>query len=97
MTNRTKKGQFKPGASGNPKGREKGSKNKKTFYVQKILEKKGFDPFEALAEIARDENNDLSIRVRCLTELCQYCLPKLKATELSADDLSNLRIKVKLD
>lgn len=45
MSKRTPKGQFAPGASGNPKGRHEGSRNKVTLAAEALLEGEG----EALA------------------------------------------------
>lgn len=45
------KHKFKPGESGNPKGRAKGSVNKKTVEFMQMLEQKGFDPGAAYVEL----------------------------------------------
>ena len=42
---------FKPGHSGNPKGRGKGTPNKKTVEFMQMLEEKGFDPGAAYVEL----------------------------------------------
>src|SRR5690349_13683498 len=86
--------QFKPGQSGNPKGRTKGSKNKLSYNVGEICEKHDCNPFEILAQIAAgtielpDEQRKyfgVRIRMEAASELAQYLAPKLKALELSTD------------
>jgi hypothetical protein len=39
------------------------------------------DPIEGLASIAENPESPLEVRVRCYSELCQYCYPRLRATE----------------
>ncbi len=46
-----KKSLYKPGQSGNPHGRPKGSVNRKTQEFMTMLEQKGFDPGEAYVDL----------------------------------------------
>ncbi len=85
---------FKPGQSGNPNGRPKGSKNKHTIEAMEILEKKGMNPLEAMADMAMDENVAESVRARLLCELASYMYPKRKAVEVSGPDDEALTIKI---
>ena len=76
-------GKFKPGESGNPNGRPKGSKNKATLEVERTLGELGCDPISAMAVIAMNKKNDLNLRANMYKELAQYIAPKRKATEIS--------------
>jgi hypothetical protein len=60
--------------------------------VRNILEEKGLNPFEGLAEICQERNADDTdyrygpeIRVPCLKELASYVAPKLRSMEISAE------------
>ena len=70
---------FVKGQSGNPAGREKGSKNRATtelrdFFKQLLEENKG-QIIEDLKVI------DPLSRLRVLTELASFCLPKLASVQ----------------
>lgn len=69
---------------GHPKygGRTKGTPNKKTQSLFDKCEAHGFDPFEALLEMAQ-ENIDPQIKLGALKEVCSYLYPKRKAIEHS--------------
>ncbi len=64
-------------------GRQKGTPNKDTKALCDRIASKypGWDPVEAMAEIARDEQNDVMIRLAALKEIAQYIHPKRKAIE----------------
>ncbi len=85
---------FKPGQSGNPKGRPKGSKNKNTLEAIAVLEKKGINPLEEMADMATDENVSETVRARLLCELASYIYPKRKAVEVSGPDEEALTVKI---
>ena len=76
-------GGYRPGA-----GRKKGVPNKDTQALQDRIAAKypGWDPVEAMAEIARDEENDVMIRLAALKEVSQYIHPKRKAIEHTGKD-----------
>lgn len=69
-------------------GRQKGTPNKDTKALcDRIAERyPGWDPVEAMAEIARDEQNDVMIRLAALKEIAQYIHPKRKAIEHTGKD-----------
>lgn len=69
-------------------GRQKGTPNKDTQALQDRIASKypGWDPVEAMAEIARDEQNDVMIRLAALKEVSQYIHPKRKAIEHTGKD-----------
>lgn len=76
-------------AKGKPKtgGRLKGTPNKRTQAVDQILdlcEKRGFDPFEALIEMAQVEENS-AVRMTAIKELCNYIMPKKQAIAHSGE------------
>lgn len=90
---------FQPGNSGNPKGKPKGTKNKIRFEVAEILARENCDPFKVLAQIALgniEYNNERPItgylRKEAAAELCTYVAPKLKAIELSSEQLENFTV-----
>jgi len=74
---------FKSGQSGNPNGRVKGSKNKRTIEIEEKCREKGFDPIEFLIELALNEKVDMSNRLRAACEINNCLNPKLKAVEHS--------------
>lgn len=73
-------GKFQPG---HPKvgGRQKGSKNKFTRDLAEICEEKGFNPFEALLEMAQNPKTKGGIKLGALKELCEYLYPKRQRME----------------
>lgn len=61
--------------------------------VRDILDEKGLNPFEGLAEICQERNSDDTdyrygpeIRIPCLKELASYVAPKLRSMEISAPE-----------
>ncbi len=82
---------FKPGQSGNPAGRPKGAKNKRTREVEAILERYGFDPIESLIlfatnareKLGLDQDVSPELRFQAAKEICQYTQPKLRSTDLN--------------
>ena len=80
-------GGYRPGA-----GRKKGVPNKDTQALQDRIASKypGWDPVEAMAEIAQDDTNDVMIRLAALKEVSQYIHPKRKAIEHTGKDGKDL-------
>ena len=73
---------FKPGESGNPNGRPRGSKNYKTLAFEERLESLGCDPLKVLATICNDEREETNLRLAAAKELVGYVYPKRKSVEL---------------
>ncbi len=82
---------------GSPKngGRKKGTSNKSTEYLQTFLDD-GFNPFEAMRQIAVNPKVDFATRLRASAELAQYCAPKKKAIEHSGPDGSAIEVEAKV-
>lgn len=73
-------------------GRQKGTPNKDTKALQDRIAERypGWDPVEAMAEIAQDDKNDVMIRLAALKEIAQYIHPKRKAIEHTGKDGKDL-------
>jgi len=76
-------GKFKPGKSGNPSGRELGSKNKRTLLLKELCTEKDFDPIEFLIDVAKNEEIEWGSRIKAACEVNACMNPKLKAVEHS--------------
>lgn len=77
---------FVRGRSGNIKGRPKGSKDKRRIYydIQLTLEEAGFDPIQALIEMAMN-SSDENIRYKASRDLMDKISPALKSIEHTQD------------
>lgn len=64
-------------------GRTKGTPNKKTSTLIDICDRKGINPFEALLDLCTNE--EISVRLAALKEICSYIYPKQKAIEMNAN------------
>lgn len=76
---------------GHPKagGKVKGSKNKRTIAKELSLHEycraKGYDPVQAMIDVANDPTVPLPIRNDMHKEVAKYIHPRLSARELSLD------------
>lgn len=78
---------FKPGTPKPPtSGRAKGTPNRKTQTLIDKCEAKGFEPFDALLDMAADLNQEPIIRLGALKDLCSYLYPKRKELAHSFQD-----------
>ena len=88
---------FKPGQSGNPNSRPKGSPNKLRIQTREELwayiREHGPDanPFKRLVDLMMTTDN-AAIEIACAQTLADRLLPKLKAIEVSGDDGQPLRL-----
>lgn len=84
---RNNKGQFTQGNKGKPQG----AKHKATMEIREkfqMLLENNFD------QLQKDLNKvEPSQRVKLILELAQYCLPKLKATEMSIEGTTETEFK----
>lgn len=66
-------------------GRRRGTPNKRTAELLELLKKQypKYNPVLQMAEIAQDEEVEMSLRIQCAKEVAQYLFPKRKAVELS--------------
>lgn len=77
------KHKFKPGESGNPAGRPKGSQNRRTLALQNQLEELNCDPVACLSEIL---NAQMAIAREAITPTKKKKIPnKALALEAFAD------------
>ena len=76
MTESQKAAQFKPGSSGNPGGRGKGTKNIFSKQSAIKLSKMGADPLEFLGSIMIDENEKHADRMRAAESILAYAYSK---------------------
>lgn len=90
---------FKRGQSGNPRGRQKGKKNKVTQEfretVRLLLEENSKNVGRWLAQVAEghgDVEADPAKALDLLSRLAEYASPKLGRTELTGKDGADLPI-----
>lgn len=85
---------YKPGQSGNPKGRPKGAKNKAPSNAKKViselLENEAHELPDLLKELSPRD------RVQAFVALAKFVIPTLKATEVEANIEAKTFQKVKL-
>ena len=82
---------FAKGQSGNPAGRPKGAKNRRTREIEAILESYDYDPIESLIlfatnareKLGLDQDVSPELRFQAAKEICQYMQPKLRSTDLN--------------
>ncbi len=77
--------QFKKGVSGNPAGRPKGSKNKRTLR-QEVLDEGGLTPAQFLASVVNDENANVNQRIRAAEAAAKFFDPALNSIEVHTDE-----------
>lgn len=77
-------------------GRLPGTPNKKSLEIRDLVAEKypGYHPVLALAEIATDPANEVSIRLQANKEVAKYVAPQLKAVEIKHKEDEEVRIIV---
>lgn len=68
-------------------GRQKGTPNKQTMDVVKLLEEKfpGYNPVVAMAQMAHDTNLTPELRLAAHREAAKYVAPQRKAVEVTGE------------
>jgi len=54
----------------------------------------GYDPVHAMAAIANDERNDLTIRLQASKEVARYVRPALRSMEIKGDASAPLSLQI---
>src|SRR6516165_2948155 len=72
---------FRPGASGNPKGRPRGSLNKRTQTLLKAAEAGGEMPLDFLLRLMRDPHSPIARRLEAAKAAAPFLHPKLSAID----------------
>lgn len=62
-------------------GRKKGVRNKINQNLAELCEQKGFNPFEALLDLAKNPKTKGGLKLGALKELCEYLFPKRRRME----------------
>jgi hypothetical protein len=97
---------WKPGESGNPKGRKPGQLNKRAMAKVAELQVKGMSPdamglaiVKSMAEIALDPREPKQLRIQAGSTVLPYCMPRLQVTAQltqASGDFSRARTKEEL-
>jgi len=68
-------------------GRKKGVQNQMQRDLAELLHESfpGYDPVHAMAAIANDERNDLTIRLQASKEVARYVRPALRSLEVKGN------------
>ena len=82
--------------AGRPRGRPKGSQSKPKMGIIAAIRREfpGYDPLLALVRLAHREDTSLDQQISCHKEVAQYCVPKLKAIEVTGHDGGPLKANV---
>jgi hypothetical protein len=72
---------FRPGASGNPRGRPRGSLNKRTQTLLEAAEAGGEMPLDFLLRLMRDPRVPIARRLEAAKASAPFLHPKLSAVE----------------
>ena len=77
-------------------GRKKGTPNKSTKALQDLINAKypNYDPIMQMVEVANDQTQELSVRLKCAMEVAPYIHAKRKAIEVEGEVDSTINIQV---
>jgi len=77
-------------------GRKKGAQNQMQRELSELLHESfpGYDPVQAMAAIANDERNELSIRLQANKEVARYVRPALRSMEIKGDQSAPLSLQI---
>ena len=89
---------FKPGESGNPNGRPKGSKNKKTEAIREAYQKLTENNLESMSIwLSQVASEDPAKAMDLMLRLSEYIIPKLARTEMTGADGDDLFKNIKFE
>ena len=89
---------FKPGESGNPNGRPKGSKNKKTEAIREAYQKLTENNLESMSIwLSQVASEDPAKAMDIMLRLSEYIIPKLARTEMTGADGDDLFKNIKFE
>ena len=83
-----------PGGRREGAGRPPGRLSDITLIARAVMEERGYNPIEALMDIAEDDENPIKIRIDAHKELAKYYAPQLKAMDINANVKSGISISV---
>jgi hypothetical protein len=87
---------FRPGISGNPRGRPRGSRNKRSLTQIEATQAGGQMPLDFMLAVMRDENLPPERRLEAAKAAAPYCHGRLAAAERS-DATSAIIIQITSD
>ena len=77
-------------------GRKQGGQNKMQRALSELLHESfpGYDPVEAMAAIANDERNDMTLRLQASKEVARYVRPILRSVEIKGDASAPMQLVI---
>ena len=88
---------FLPGVSGNPRGRPKGSRNKRTKVLLEAAAAEGEMPIDYMLRIMRDPNAKATRRDEMAKAAAPYLHPRLSAAVVEQDAPSQIVFEISPD
>jgi hypothetical protein len=79
---------FRTGASGNPRGRPRGSRNKRTRALLEAAEAGGEMPLDFLLRLMRDANAPIARRLEAAKAAAPFLHPKLSAIDAKLSSIA---------
>jgi hypothetical protein len=79
---------FRPGASGNPRGRPRGSLNKRTQTLLEAAKAGGDMPLDFLLRLMRDPHSPMARRIEAAKAAAPFLHPKLSAIDAKLNSVA---------